>query len=144
MNETIVLDKDDRDLAAMIAHGKEMRREKGVSETREEFNTRQATQEWQRMRQARTAPWTYYIVIEYKAGAYHAHALSFPEVTAQGETVEAVKEKMVQALQAHFAGLRARDEAVPTREYKRVETVDVPFEDLPAQPAAAAEEKVPA
>jgi len=144
MNETIVLDKDDRDLAAMVERGKEMRREKGISESREEFDTRQATQEWRRMRQARTAPRTYYVVIEYKAGAYHAHALSFPEVTAQGETVEAVEEDMAQALQAHFAGLRARGEAVPMREYKRVETVEAPFEDLPAQPAVVAEEKVPA
>ena len=59
MNETIVLDKDDRDLAVMVERGKQMRREKGIAEPREEFGTRQATQEWQRMRQARTAPWIY-------------------------------------------------------------------------------------
>jgi len=82
------------------------------------------------MQQARTAPWTYYVVIEYKNGAYHAHALSFPKVMAQGETVEAVKEAMAQALQAHFAALRARGETVPTREYKRVDTVEVSFQEV--------------
>ena len=142
MSELLI--KDDTDLMEGITRRREERRAQGLSDRDEGLSDRATLKaEWRRMQQARTAPWTYYVVIEYKAGTYHAHALSFPEVTAQGETVEAVKEEMVQALQAHFASLRARGEAVPTREYKRVETVGATFEDLPTQPAAVAEEKVP-
>ena len=83
-----------------------------------------------------------FVVIEYKNSVYHAHPLSFPEVTAQGETVEAVKEEVAQALQAHFAGLWTRDEVFPMREYKRVDTVGVPLEEVGAQPAAVAEEQM--
>ncbi|MBS1253761.1 MAG: hypothetical protein MAG451_02814 [Anaerolineales bacterium] len=43
--------------------------------------------------------------------------------------MEAVREKMAEALQAHFAGLRARGEVVPIQEHKRVETVEVSPED---------------
>ena len=94
------------------------------------------------MQQVRTAPWTYYVLIEYQAGAYHAHALSFPEVTAAGETVEAIKENLSQALQAHLADVLVKGEPVPMREYKRVDTVAVCPEELPAAPVTVTEEKV--
>ena len=143
MSELLI--KDDTDLMEGITRRREERRAQGVPDRDEGLSDRATLKaEWRRMQQARTVPWTYYVVIAYRNGVYHAHALSFPEVTAQGETVEAVEERMVQALRAHFAGLRARGEAVPTREYKRVQTVEVPFEDLPTQPTAAAEGKVPA
>ncbi|MFQ5857248.1 MAG: type II toxin-antitoxin system HicB family antitoxin [Anaerolineae bacterium] len=137
--------KDDRSLFEMIRRERERRRALGLPDEPEEVSDpRTVKAEYQRMQQARTAPWTYYVVIEYRNGVYHAYALSFPEVTAQGETVEAVKAEITQALQAHFAALRARDEAVPMREYKRVDTVEVSFEEVPAQPAAGAEEKMSA
>lgn len=137
--------KDDRAFFESIRRERERRQALGLSDESEEVSDPAAVKaEWQRMQQARTAPWTYYVVIEYKNGAYHAHALSFSEVTAQGETVEAVKEAIARALQAHFAGLRARGETFPVREYRRVETVAVPLEDVPAQPATEAEEKMPA
>jgi len=118
--------KDDTELMESITRRIQERRAKGLPERDESLSDKVTVKvEWRRMQQARSAPWTYYVVIEYKSGAYQAHALSFPEVTAQGETVEAVKEAMAQALQAHFATLRARGEPVPTREYKRVDTVEV-------------------
>lgn len=144
-NEEIVLDKDDRDLVEMVKRGKEMRREKGVAESTQEYDARPATLEWHRLREARTPIGTYYIVIEYRDCTYHAHALSFPEVTAQGETVEAVRDKVAEALRVHLAGLRARGEAVPIREQKRVETVEVALEDVQqAQPAEMTDEVAPA
>lgn len=144
MSEEKVLVKDDSDLYEWIVHGQKERRALGIPEPSETRLTAPVTAkaEWQRMQQARTAPGTYYVVIEYKNGVYRAHAFSFPEVTAQGETVEAVREAMAQALQAHFADLRARGEVVSVREYKRVDTVEVPFEEVEAQPAAVAEEEV--
>jgi len=118
--------KDDRALYEIIRQEQERRQTLNLPEEPKEMaDPATVKAEWRRMQQARSAPWTYYVVIEYKSGAYQAHALSFPEVTAQGETVEAVKEAMAQALQAHFATLRARGEPVPTREYKRVDTVEV-------------------
>ncbi len=143
MSEELISVKDDTELFEAIERGREMRRALGVPEPTETQLTDPVTarREWRRMQQARTAPWTYYIVIEYQNGIYHAQALSFPAVTAQGETMEAVREAMAQALQAHFAGWRGRGEVVPMREYKRVDTVEVPFkEEVEAQPAAVAEE----
>lgn len=133
--------KDDRSFFEMLRRERERRRALGLSDEPEETSDpRTLKAEWERMQQARTAPGTYYIVIEYRDCAYHAHALSFPEVTAQGETVEAVKEKMVEALRVHLAGLRARGEVVPIREHKRVETVEVSLEEVQqAQPAETTE-----
>lgn len=143
MTETITLNKDDSDLAAMIEQGKELRRKQGISEPREPFNIKEATYEWHRMQQVRTAPWTYYVVIEYTNGAYHAHALSFPEVTAQADTVEKVKERMAAALQDHFTTLRRAGKPVPVRENRRVETVQLqPVEEDP-HPAPATNVTLP-
>ncbi len=143
MSEFLI--KDDTELMEGITRRREERRVQGLPDRDEGLSDRATLKvEWQRMQQARTALGTYYVVIEYKNGTYHAHTLSFPEVTAQGETVEAAKEAMARALQAHFAGLRARGETFPVREYRRVETVAVPVEDVPAQPVAEAEEKMPA
>lgn len=139
-NEEIVLDKDDRDLVEMVKRGKEMRREKGIAESTQEYDAKQAALEWHRLREARTPIGIYYIVIEYRDCTYHAHALSFTEVTAKGETVEVVREKLAEALRSHFADLRSRGEAVPIREHKRVETVEVSPEDVQqTQPAMMAE-----
>ncbi|MFQ5342011.1 MAG: type II toxin-antitoxin system HicB family antitoxin [Anaerolineae bacterium] len=144
-NEEIVLDKDDRDLVEMVKRGKEMRREKGVSESTQDYDARHATLEWHQLRETRTPIGTYYVVIEYKDSAYCAHALSFPEVTAHGKTMEAVREKVAEALRAHFAGLRARGEVVPLRENKRVEAVEVSLEEMqPVQPAEVTIEIAPA
>jgi predicted RNase H-like HicB family nuclease len=135
--------KDDTRLMEGITRRQKDRRSQGLPDRDEgpsDLATRQA--EWQRMQQARTAPWTYYVVIEYHNGVYHAQALSFPQVTAQGETVEAAKANLAQALQAHLAEWLARGELVPMREYKRVETVEVCLEELPAPPPAVAEEPV--
>lgn len=141
MSEYLI--KDDTELMEVITRRKEERRAQGLPDRDQGLSDKAAlTSEWHRMRQARTPIGTYYIVVEYRDCTYHAHALSFPEVTAQGETVEAVREKLAEALRAHFAGLRAGGEAVPIREQKRVETVEVSLEDLQqAQPAETATEE---
>lgn len=143
MSEFLI--KDDTELMEGITRRKEERRARRLPD-RDEGLSDPATlkAEWGRMQQARTSPGTYYIVIEYRDCTYHAQALSFPEVSAQGETVDAVKEKVAEALRAHFAGLRARGEAVPIREQKRVETVEVSLEDVQQiQPAEMTEESAP-
>lgn len=130
--------KDDTELMEAITRRKEERRAQGLPDRDEGLSDKaDLTAEWHRMRQARTAIGTYYVVIQYKEGTYHAHALSFPEVTAQGETTDAVREKIAEALQAHFATLRARGELVPVRENKRVDTVEIPLEEMEIQPAPA-------
>lgn len=143
MSEFLI--KDDTELMEGITRRKEERRARRLPD-RDEGLSDPATlkAEWERIQQARTSPGTYYIVIEYRDCTYHAQALSFPEVSAQGETVDAVKEKVAEALRAHFAGLRARGEAVPIREQKRVETVEVSLEDVQQiQPAEMTEEGAP-
>ena len=144
MSEKRVSVKDDTALFDSLERERERRRAVGVPEPTERQLTDPVTarREYQRMQRARTVPWAYYIVIEYQAGTYHAQALSFPAVTATGETVEAVKENIALALQAHMADLLNKGKPVPMQEYKRVDTVEVCLEDLPAQPEVVTEEIV--
>ena len=135
MSEKVVLDKDDRDLKDLIQRGREVQQEKGIAEARERFDAQAATEEWHRMREVRTPPWTYYVVIEYRAGLYHAHALRFPEIAASGETVEAAKAGLAEALQTYLVEQVRQGRPVPMWEEQRIETVTLCVEELVGAPA---------
>jgi len=116
--------KDDSDLYEMIMHGQESRRQHGVPEPDQTELSDVATlkAEWQKLRQARMARHTYYIIIEPVDSHYRAYPLAVPEVVAQGETPQAAKEKVTEALRAHLAEMLAQGKPLPI-ERKLVDTV---------------------
>ncbi len=134
MSEFLV--KDDTELMEGITRRREERRAQGLPERDEGLSDRTSLKaEWHRMREVRTPPWTYYVVIEYRAGLYHAHALRFPEVTATGETVEAAKAGLAEALQAYLVEQVQQGRPVPMWEEQRIETVTLCAEELVGAPA---------
>jgi predicted RNase H-like HicB family nuclease len=125
MTEQRALMKDDRDLFEMIRRGRELRRARGIPEPTGEFDAKEATEKWHEMRQA----WAirrqhYYIVIEPSDGFYRAYSLTLPQVEAQGETPQAAKEKVAEALLAYLKDLLAQGQPLPV-ERRVVDTVEI-------------------
>jgi len=124
MSEQEWLIKDDSDLYEMIMHDQELRRKYGVPEPDQTELSDVATlkAEWQKLRQARTTRHTYHIIIEPVDSHYRAYPLAVPEVAAQGETPQAAKEKVTEALRAYLTEMLAQGKPLPV-ERKFVDTV---------------------
>ena len=126
MTEQRYLIKDDSELFEMIRRGPELRREKGIAEPTETFDVKEATKEWHEMRKARGAPrQLYHIVIEPSGSFYRASPLILPSMVAQGETPQAAKKNLVEALRTYLKELLIQGQPLPI-ESKIVELVGVP------------------
>jgi len=125
MTEQHYLIKDDSELVEMIQRSAQQRRQMGIPEPTEEFNIREASNEWHEMRKRRRGPrQLYHIVIEPAGNLYRASPLILPSVVAQGETPQAAKANVITALRSYFKKLLTQGQPLPI-ESKMVELVEV-------------------
>ena len=117
--------KDDSDLFEIIRQEKTRRQALGLPDRPGKLSDVAALKaRWQEMRQARATRRTYHIVIEPSDGLYRAYPLAVPQVVAQGETPQAAKEKVAEALRTYLLELLAQGKPLPV-ERKLVDTIAI-------------------
>jgi len=123
-----ILFKDDRHLIEAIERGKALRNALGIPEPSETSlgSVAELREEWQRLRQERTAHNAFYIVIEPSDGLFRAYPLTFPEIIVQGKTPNIARRKVVEALRRRLLEVQAQGKPLPV-ERKVVDVVAVPL-----------------